>query len=203
MNFSFCTTAEWIAKNTCRQQSRIFSNSFCLIIHSFVVKMSLGIKTCPDSQWGQILYELAFDSVSCISMHVQRYIFLKFWVNQKFIGAQYFVKFRLRMDVTPTSFSTQCRTSLIWHLFLQVSNGPILDILFGFGQHLHPGFNESWSFSGRGLRCGINDMANWRKLQNCNCSHLDNLRDFLHTTHIFTWRKRKYITGYILLWIFA
>ena len=172
-----------------------------MIIHSFVVKMSLGIQTCPDAQWGQILYELAFDSVSCISMHVQRY-FWNFWSIK--IVAQYFVKFRLnRLDVTPASFSTQCRTSLIWHLFLQVSNGPILDILFGFGQHLHPGFNESRSFSGRGLRCGINDMANWRKLQNCNRSHLDNLRDFLHTTHIFTWRKRKYFTGYILLWIFA
>ena len=174
-----------------------------MIIHSFVVKMSLEIQTCPDAQWGQILHELAFDSVSCMYFHTCSEIFLKFLVNQKFILAQYFVKFRLRLDVTPTIFSTQYRTSLIWHLFLQVSNGPILDILFGFGQHLHPGFNESRSFSGRGLRCGINDMANWRKLQNCNRSHLDNLRDFLHTTHIFTWRKRKYITGYILLWIFA
>ena len=174
-----------------------------MIIHSFVVKIPWGFRRVlmhNEDRFFTNLHSILFRV--CISIHVSE-IFLKFLVNQKFILAQYFVKFRLRLDVTTTSFSTQCRTSLIWHLFLQVSNGPILDILFGFGQHLHTGFNESRSFFGRGLCCGINDMANWRKLQNCNRSHLDNLRDFLHTTHIFTWRKRKYITGYILLWIFA
>ena len=199
MNFCFCSTAlqnELLKILAGRQH---FLQVF-LTSHSFWSFILCGQDVLGDSDVS--LYTMRPNLLwTCIRFCF--FVFPCMFRNVFEIFAHYFMKFRLRLDMTPKSFLTQCRTSLIWNLFFQVSNGPILDILFGFGQHLHPGFNESRSFSGRGLRCGINDMANWRKLQNCHCSHLDNLRDFLHTTHIFTWRKRKYITGYILLWIFA
>ena len=83
----------------------------------------------------------------------------------------------------------------------QVPNGPIFDIFPSFGQHLHLGFDEFGPISGRSVRNRIHDLANWRKLQNCNCSNLDNLRIFLHTSHIFTWGSSAG-RRIVLLWVY-
>ena len=83
----------------------------------------------------------------------------------------------------------------------QVPNGPIFDIFPSLGQHLHLGFDEFGPISGRSVRLGIHDLANWRKLQNCNCGNLDNLRIFLHTSHIFAWGNSACRRS-VLLWVY-
>ena len=82
-------------------------------------------------------------------------------------------------------------------------NGPIFDIFPSLGQHLHLGFDEFGPISGRSVRHRIHDLANWWKLQNCNCGNLDNLRIFLHTSHIFAWGSSACRKSFcVLLWVY-